>query len=89
LTLTFQVIFLASGRLAYFGEPTQAVELLKRFGYPCPLNYNPADAIIQVLGLNLRNNLRILLTSSESQRGNAQGGVLPTAHPADLRRMGP
>lgn len=48
-----RVIFLASGRLAYFGEPTQAVELLKRFGYPCPLNYNPADAIIQNLSVEM------------------------------------
>ena len=41
-------MFLAGGRLAYFGEPTKAVELLGRFGYPCPINYNPADAMIQV-----------------------------------------
>jgi hypothetical protein len=41
-------MFLAAGRLAYYGEATKAVELIARFGYQCPSNYNPADFIIQV-----------------------------------------
>lgn len=48
-------MFLASGRLAYFGEPTKAVELLARFGYPCPVNYNPADMIIELLSMEPNN----------------------------------
>jgi len=41
-------MFLANGRLAYFGEPSKTVDYLNSFGYPCPRNYNPADAMIQV-----------------------------------------
>lgn len=44
-------MFLAKGRLAYYGEPSKAVELLTRFGYPCPINYNPADMIIEKLSI--------------------------------------
>lgn len=50
-----KVMFLADGRLAYFGEPTKAVEMLDRFGYPCPTNYNPADMIIEVLSIEPNN----------------------------------
>lgn len=44
-------MFLAKGRLAYYGKPSKAVELLSRFGYPCPPNYNPADMIIDKLSI--------------------------------------
>lgn len=49
------VMFLASGRLAYFGEPSKTVEYLNSFGYPCPRNYNPADSMIQCLSIEMYN----------------------------------
>nr|CAD2159184.1 unnamed protein product [Meloidogyne enterolobii] len=49
------VIFLANGRLAYFGEPSKTVDYLNSFGYPCPRNYNPADAMIQCLSIEMYN----------------------------------
>uniref|UniRef100_A0A914IBY9 ABC transporter domain-containing protein n=1 Tax=Globodera rostochiensis TaxID=31243 RepID=A0A914IBY9_GLORO len=48
-----RVMFLAQGRLAYFGEPTKATELFGRSGNPCPSNYNPADHIIQCLSIEM------------------------------------
>ncbi|KAL3111370.1 hypothetical protein niasHT_019600 [Heterodera trifolii] len=48
-----RVMFLAQGRLAYFGEPTKATELISRAGNPCPSNYNPADHIIQCLSIEM------------------------------------
>jgi hypothetical protein len=37
------VMFLAGGRLAYFGAPTDAVETFARFGYTCRRDYNPVS----------------------------------------------
>lgn len=50
-------MFVAGGHLAYFGEPTKAVEMLQRFGYPCPTNYNPADMIIEILSMEPNNEI--------------------------------
>ncbi|KAI1713968.1 ABC-2 type transporter domain-containing protein [Ditylenchus destructor] len=52
-----RVMFLAGGRLAYFGEPSKAVDMLARFGYPCPANYNPADMIIETLSVEPHNEM--------------------------------
>lgn len=44
-----QVIFLAEGRVAFFGDPDEAIEFFGDNGYKCPQNYNPADYLIGVL----------------------------------------
>lgn len=44
-------MFLASGRLSYFGTPLDSIKLFKSFGYPCPANYNPADLIVDILSV--------------------------------------
>jgi hypothetical protein len=41
-------MFLAKGRLAFFGEPEKSIDFMRSLGFPCPLNYNPADSIIDV-----------------------------------------
>jgi ABC-type multidrug transport system ATPase subunit len=46
-----KVMFLASGRLTYFGTPADSIKLFESFGYPCPPNYNPADMIIDLLSI--------------------------------------
>ncbi|KAI6171456.1 ABC transporter domain-containing protein [Aphelenchoides bicaudatus] len=46
-----KAMFLASGRLAYFGSPSDSIKVFKSFGYPCPTNYNPADMILDVLSI--------------------------------------
>ncbi|KAI6229296.1 ABC transporter domain-containing protein [Aphelenchoides besseyi] len=46
-----KVMFLANGRLAYFGTPTTSIKVFASFGYPCPKNYNPADSIIETLSI--------------------------------------
>lgn len=44
-----QVMLLAEGRVAFMGEPDDAMHFFKKNGYVCPLNYNPADFLIGVL----------------------------------------
>ena len=53
-------MFLARGRLAYFGTPENAVETFARFGYRCPRNYNPADMIIESLAVEAHNESQSL-----------------------------
>ncbi|CAD5218624.1 unnamed protein product [Bursaphelenchus okinawaensis] len=50
-----QVIFLAAGRLAYFGSPSESVDFFTQCGYPCPRHYNPADLIIEKLAIEPYN----------------------------------
>lgn len=44
-----QVLFISEGRVAFFGEPDDAVEFFGDYGYKCPVNYNPAEYLISVL----------------------------------------
>jgi len=53
--LFHQVMFLAGGRLAYFGTPSLCVEMFARFGYPCRRDYNPADMLIETLAIEPYN----------------------------------
>ncbi|CAJ0580350.1 unnamed protein product, partial [Mesorhabditis spiculigera] len=45
------VMFLACGKAAYFGNPTESMRFFEEAGYPCPNNYNPADMIIHTLAM--------------------------------------
>jgi hypothetical protein len=44
-----QVLFLTEGRVAFFGDPDDAIEFFAENGYKCPITYNPADYLIGVL----------------------------------------
>jgi ABC-type multidrug transport system ATPase subunit len=44
-----QVLLLTEGRVAFFGDPDDAIEFFAEQGYKCPANYNPADYLIGVL----------------------------------------
>lgn len=44
-----QVLLLAEGRVAFFGEPDDAIDFFAENGYKCPANYNPAEYLISVL----------------------------------------
>ncbi|PAV56537.1 hypothetical protein WR25_14910 [Diploscapter pachys] len=46
-----KVIFLACGKTAFLGSPTQAIEFFASCGHVCPRNYNPADLIIHKLAV--------------------------------------
>ena len=43
------IILLSNGRLAYLGPREEAIPYFERIGYPCPINYNPADYFVQIL----------------------------------------
>lgn len=45
------ILLLAEGRTAYMGSATEAVPYFTRLGYPCPMNYNPADFFVQTLAI--------------------------------------
>ena len=44
-----QVLLLSEGRVAFFGDPDDAIEFFGEQGFKCPLNYNPAEYLINVL----------------------------------------
>ena len=46
-----KLILMAQGRLAYLGPTMEARAFIERAGYPCPLNYNPADHILHTLAI--------------------------------------
>ncbi|KAK5968397.1 ABC transporter ATP-binding protein/permease wht-3, partial [Trichostrongylus colubriformis] len=46
-----RVMFLASGRTAFFGTPRECIDFFEECGHPCPHNYNPADLIIHTLAI--------------------------------------
>uniref|UniRef100_A0A915DRI7 ABC transporter domain-containing protein n=1 Tax=Ditylenchus dipsaci TaxID=166011 RepID=A0A915DRI7_9BILA len=50
-----KVMFLARGRVAFFGPPLEAVEFFRTCNYSCPENYNPADFIIETLAIRAVN----------------------------------
>lgn len=50
-----RVMFLAGGRLAYFGPPKESVDFFASCGFPCPRHYNPADMIIENLAVEPHN----------------------------------
>lgn len=58
-----QVLFLAEGRVAFFGDPDDAIEFFGDNGYKCPINYNPAEYLISVLstdsGVSERSSYKI------------------------------
>lgn len=54
-----QVLLLAEGRVAFFGEPNDAIEFFGEHGYECPANYNPADYLISVLSTDTGSCERI------------------------------
>lgn len=45
------LLLLADGRIAYFGELKDAVRHFSSIGYRCPENYNPADFYVQELAV--------------------------------------
>lgn len=45
------LLLLADGRVAYFGEGSNAVNYFNRLGMKCPINYNPADFFIHELAV--------------------------------------
>ena len=46
-----KLYLLAEGRVAYSGDLSQAPKHFANMGYPCPINYNPADHYIQTLAI--------------------------------------
>ena len=44
---------MAEGRTAFLGDLTDANPFLEACGFPCPVNYNPADHWVQVMILML------------------------------------
>lgn len=44
-----QVLLLAEGRVAFFGDPDDSIEFFAEQGYKCPTKYNPAEYLINVL----------------------------------------
>ena len=47
-----KTILLAEGQVTYLGPSNEAVSYFGSIGFPCPVNYNPADFFIRTLTVN-------------------------------------
>ncbi|RMX61223.1 hypothetical protein pdam_00023788 [Pocillopora damicornis] len=45
------ILLLAEGRTAYLGPRADAIQYFDSLGYPCPVNFNPADHFIRTLAI--------------------------------------
>ncbi|XP_078376593.1 protein white-like [Oculina patagonica] len=45
------ILLLAEGRTAYMGSRADAIQYFDSLGYPCPVNYNPADHFVHTLAI--------------------------------------
>ncbi|XP_074623460.1 protein white-like isoform X3 [Acropora palmata] len=45
------ILLLAEGRTAYFGTTADANQYFSNLGYPCPVNFNPADYFVHTLAI--------------------------------------
>lgn len=46
-----QVLLLSEGRIAFFGDPEDAIDFFAENGYKCPENFNPAEYLISVVSI--------------------------------------
>lgn len=46
-----RVLFLAEGRVAYFGSSEGALKFFDSLGHVCPDDYNPADFFVHTLAV--------------------------------------
>lgn len=49
------MFFLAGGRIAYYGSPSECVKAFAGLGFHCPIDYNPADLVIEKLAVEPGN----------------------------------
>ena len=58
-----KILLLASGHMVYFGPADTATDYFKAYacGYPCPIHYNPADYILQLVAKNVSRVSTILI----------------------------
>jgi len=73
-----KVLLMAEGRTAFLGDLTDANPFLEKCGFPCPVNYNPADHWVQALAVipgieeKCRTNIeRVCSTFNNSEGGKA------------------
>jgi len=45
------ILLLAEGRTAYMGYTADAIQYFDSLGYPCPVNFNPADYFVHTLAI--------------------------------------
>ncbi|XP_078378564.1 protein white-like isoform X2 [Oculina patagonica] len=45
------ILLLAEGRTAYMGSTAEAITYFESLGYPCPVNFNPADYFVHTLAI--------------------------------------
>uniref|UniRef100_A0A0K0FQU8 ATP-binding cassette sub-family G member 2 (inferred by orthology to a human protein) n=1 Tax=Strongyloides venezuelensis TaxID=75913 RepID=A0A0K0FQU8_STRVS len=53
-----KVLFMAEGRVAYFGTIPGAIDFWRDIQYPVPKNYNPADHFINTLAIKKKQELK-------------------------------
>merc|ERR1719427_2077717 len=46
-----RLLLLAEGRTAYLGNANTAAQFFDSVGFPCPMNYNPADHFVETLAI--------------------------------------
>jgi len=69
-----RLLLLAEGRTAYLGAANDADKFFQSVGFPCPVNYNPADHFVQILAIQpgqedeCRKQLNTICTAFDNSR---------------------
>uniref|UniRef100_A0A0N4ZNY3 ABC transporter domain-containing protein n=1 Tax=Parastrongyloides trichosuri TaxID=131310 RepID=A0A0N4ZNY3_PARTI len=53
-----KILFMAEGRVAFFGTIPDGIDYWKNIGYPLPKNFNPADHFINTLAIKKKKELK-------------------------------
>ena len=78
-----KVLLMAEGRTAYLGDVNNANNFLAGCGFPCPINYNPADHWVQTLAVvpsneeKSRQNIETVCSTFDSSKEGKELENLP------------
>ena len=74
-----KVLLMAEGKTAYLGDMDNANNFLSGCGFPCPINYNPADHWVQALAVvpgNEEKSRRNIETVCDAFNSSKEGKAL-------------
>ncbi len=64
------VIFLAGGSVAYCGPVSSMLHYFEMVGFDCPVNYNPADFVINLIQSDLLGKSHFMIPLPADPKGN-------------------
>jgi len=83
------LVVLAEGRTAYFGQATAVIDHFSRIGYQCPKMYNPADYMLQITSIDYSTEQTENEARTTLQKIHANIGACPSPDSKMEMPLGP